>query len=247
MKNASFPLEVVDIILPLLNLTEIAKLSAASKTLGSSVCDVLANSRPLELLVQGLEQTYSHMKGLLDGRSPLHRLWAVVGFLLDSRKIQCGPNIAATPGLTENLRQWFTVPCVPYTMACPFVELGGLRMSYQQLLALARSRTLGLEVWVLVQKKLRIQSDIPDAVVNICCPILDQKVVNGKNGDCLLAAAWFGCGTADQVCIHVTCKFQCLLCCWHCFNWTHHSIETCHHHCSIMVALLASTLHMHEG
>jgi hypothetical protein len=45
----------------------------------------------------------------------------------------------------------------------------GVRMSYARLLAAADSMVSGVEVWVLAQQLLGMQTDIPPAAIAACC------------------------------------------------------------------------------
>jgi hypothetical protein len=45
----------------------------------------------------------------------------------------------------------------------------GVRIPYAQLLAAAKSKVAGVEVWVQAQRQFAVTSDIPAAAVAICC------------------------------------------------------------------------------
>jgi hypothetical protein len=45
----------------------------------------------------------------------------------------------------------------------------GVRITYAQLLAAARSMVAGVEVWVQAQQQLAVHTDIPDLAVAVCC------------------------------------------------------------------------------
>lgn len=85
-----------------------------------------------------------------------------------------GPILAATPGLLQDFTQLFTVPHLPKMLAYFFIQHLGVHMTYQQLLILAHEGVAGVEVWVQAQQRLRIQTNIPDVAVKLCCGTIDK-------------------------------------------------------------------------
>jgi hypothetical protein len=79
------------------------------------------------------------------------------------------PHSAATAlAAADVLQRLVHLPHVPLQHAQQLVA-AGLRISYAQLLAAARSMVAGVEVWVQAQKQLGVTSDIPAAALAICC------------------------------------------------------------------------------
>jgi hypothetical protein len=59
-------------------------------------------------------------------------------------------------------------PLIPLSHAKELVA-AGMRVSYAQLLAAAKSMVEGVEVWVQAQQQGQVESDIPEVAVTICC------------------------------------------------------------------------------
>jgi hypothetical protein len=72
---------------------------------------------------------------------------------------------ALTIEVTERLLR---VPSIPLVAAKQLVA-AGLRVTYAQLLAAARSMVAGVEVWVQAQQRLGVHTDIPALATAICC------------------------------------------------------------------------------
>jgi hypothetical protein len=60
-----------------------------------------------------------------------------------------------------------SMPAVPEQAAVQLVT-AGMRVSYAQLLSAADRMVKGVEVWVLAQHQLGVQTDIPEDAVDIC-------------------------------------------------------------------------------
>jgi hypothetical protein len=92
---------------------------------------------------------------------------AVVWLLLEA------PAVAAAPATADLLNN---IPTVQLGWSLQLVE-AGVRISYAQLLAAARSMVAGVEVWVQAQQQLGVQIDIPELAVALCC---ECKEVSSK-------------------------------------------------------------------
>lgn len=136
------------------------------------------------------------LNATLEGKGPTTKLLAADKLLQQLRQVVSWLQqvtildgrlaaLADTPGLGVDLSQLFTVPHIPGCIADYLVQpltdddghtvLVGLRISYQQLLAAARSRVAGVEVWVQAQQKLGVATDIPDIAVAICLNNMSQQ------------------------------------------------------------------------
>jgi hypothetical protein len=74
------------------------------------------------------------------------------------------PAVAAAATTADLLSH---IPTVSLDWAMQLVETG-VRISYAQLLAAARSMVAGVEVWVPAQQQLGIQTDMPAGAVAVC-------------------------------------------------------------------------------
>jgi hypothetical protein len=76
---------------------------------------------------------------------------------------------AATAALTvaSTAEHVVLLPAVPLDAAVQLVA-AGVRITYAQLLAAAKSMVPGVEVWVQAQQQLGVQTDMPAAAVAIC-------------------------------------------------------------------------------
>jgi hypothetical protein len=72
------------------------------------------------------------------------------------------------------------MPAVPEHAAVQLVT-AGMRLSYAQLLSAADRMVEGVEVWVLAQQQLGVQTDIPEDAIDIC------------RGDCSVFKRWVSC------------------------------------------------------
>jgi hypothetical protein len=59
------------------------------------------------------------------------------------------------------------MPAVPQKAAVQLVT-AGMRVAFAQLLSAADRMVKGVEVWVLAQQQLGVQTDIPEDAVDIC-------------------------------------------------------------------------------
>jgi hypothetical protein len=75
------------------------------------------------------------------------------------------PAVAAVTPIADLLLR---IPSVSTGWALQLVA-AGVRITYAQLLAAARSMVAGVEVWVQAQQQLGVQTDIPDGAVAVCC------------------------------------------------------------------------------
>jgi hypothetical protein len=88
-----------------------------------------------------------------------------VSLLVQSLKQTDTPEAAnAAAGAADTL---MTIPRVPFQHAMKLVE-AGMRVSYAQLLSAADSMVAGVEVWVLAQQQLGIETDIPQVAYGAC-------------------------------------------------------------------------------
>jgi hypothetical protein len=84
------------------------------------------------------------------------------------------------PGLAVDVTERLLhLPSVPLDTAKQLVD-AGVRITYAQLLAAARSMVAGVEVWVQAKQELGIQTDIPALAVTVCC---DEDWVSGGGTD----------------------------------------------------------------
>jgi hypothetical protein len=82
------------------------------------------------------------------------------------------------------------MPAVPEQAAVQLVK-AGMWVSFAQLLSPADSMVKGVEVWVLAQQQLGVQTDIPEDAVGIC---------RGTFG---VFGRWVSCSIASvRLCIH---------------------------------------------
>jgi hypothetical protein len=78
--------------------------------------------------------------------------------------LRAAPVEAASEAAVECM---LSMPAVPQQAAVQLVE-AGMRVSYAQLLRAADRMVKGVEVWVLAQQQLGVQTDIPEDAVDIC-------------------------------------------------------------------------------
>lgn len=129
------------------------------------------------LLDRDLDVTHGSNRTLL-----LHQLWAVIFWLNLQQNQPWGFALAATAGLVEDISRLFTVQKLPDTIAAHFVQHMGLLITYEQLLAAARLGVAGVEVWVQIQHKCSIQTNIPDMALALCCGSPNQESVVSWTG-----------------------------------------------------------------
>lgn len=164
-----------------LSLRDLATLSCAEKDWQASVVTLYSSPRARQL-VQALEASLPDVAKALahkelatatilasSCRQLLKQLWTLVATLQASRNAPWGPAIAAAPGLLQDFTQLFMVPGLPYTSPSHFVTHLSLRISYHQLMLAAWNQVAGVEEWVKVQQARGIETDLPDAVVAVCC------------------------------------------------------------------------------
>jgi hypothetical protein len=72
------------------------------------------------------------------------------------------------------------MPAVPEQAAVQLVE-AGMQVSFAQLLSAADRMVKGVEVWVLAQQQLGVQTDVPEDAVDIC------------RGDSCVFTRWVSC------------------------------------------------------
>jgi hypothetical protein len=96
--------------------------------------------------------------------------------------LRAAPVEAASDAAVECV---LSMPAVPEQAAVQLVT-AGMRVSYAQMLRAADRMVKGVEVWVLAQQQLGVQTDIPEDAVDICrgnesvykrwvsCPLCDH-------------------------------------------------------------------------
>jgi hypothetical protein len=97
------------------------------------------------------------------------------------------PAVAAVTPTADLLLR---IPSMPKRWVLQLVA-AGVRITYSQLLAAARSMVAGVEVWVQAQQQLGVQTDIPEVAVAVCCEKASRlrllPVVDSNCRDCNVA------------------------------------------------------------
>jgi hypothetical protein len=160
-----------------LDLQGLACLSTCSKQL-KRICLAVMRSEAGRLITDALEaaaaltdqgdvllalaRDYPAMQQHIISRRGWQRQECTVWRLL--RVTPTSMTAAAAASLGQRL---FSIPEVPLDKAKQLVA-AGVRITYAQLLAAVDSAVAGLEVWVLAQQELGIETDIPAAAATIC-------------------------------------------------------------------------------
>jgi hypothetical protein len=127
--------------------------------------DSLPPVKPMECLKAAAEAAAAVPRGALPPReAAADQCLQPVLWLL-----QVTPHSAtAALAAADVLQRLVHLPHVPLQQAQQLVA-AGVRISYAQLLAAASSMVAGVEVWVQAQQQLDVTSEVPAAVVAICC------------------------------------------------------------------------------